>query len=111
MQPDESNFLFLADLYGEVPTSASEAVSPQDEKKNQDKGGKRLLRDDSTEIPQWVMEKWRSLESNLENHAHNAERRAGWRLLHENEHGEAHEIDIGGGYRIQVHKLLASEDS
>jgi len=61
------------------------------------------------EIPDWVVARWKELDEETDNHSHGAERRlgSGWRLLHESEHGESHEIDLGQGYRIQVHKLLA----
>jgi hypothetical protein len=59
-------------------------------------------------IPDWVLEKWRSMERELENHSRGAEQRSSenWRLLHQTDYGEAHEADIGGGYAIQVHKLF-----
>jgi hypothetical protein len=31
----------------------------------------------------------------------------GWSLLHRNSHGEEHELDLGQGYKVRVHMLLA----
>jgi hypothetical protein len=121
-QPDDSNYQFLYDLYGSVPTQQSETVSgsataaptspialrPGGRKvKNGGTRGRNL----HEELPHWILEKWRSLDQELNNHAHNSERQAGWRLLEESEHLETHEIDIGHGYSIRVNKFLVLEDS
>lgn len=113
MMPGTYNYEFLADMYGTVPGSAT---SP--EQRNRMLRTRRAPEEEHQElqripeeIPEWVMAKWRELDEETENHSHGTERRlgSGWRVLHESEHGEAHEIDIGQGYRIQVHKLLAHE--
>lgn len=105
-QPDITNFEFLTQLYGTVPgspTLAPQTTAP---------GSRRHLRQSNVStktdpIPDWVMERWRNMEDELEKHAHGAESRNGWRVLHQNDFGEAHEVDIGHGYTIRVHKLLA----
>jgi len=117
MQPDAYNFEFLAELYGVIPSSNNDSAGdPTNE--NVDSAGKqkpggRYLQGSSSKrvagssIPEWVVAKWRELDHKLENHAHGSEKRSGWRLLDESRSGEAHELDIGGGYVVQVHKLLA----
>lgn len=100
-QPDVTNFQFLADLYGTVPGSATlppATVEPT--------GGRRGLSDTEV-IPEWILDKWRLLDDELERHAHGAEERHGWRVLHQHALGEAYEVDIGEGYSIRVEKLLA----
>jgi len=34
---------------------------------------------------------------------------SGWRVLHETEHGRALEMDLGKGFKVQLHFLLATE--
>ena len=99
MQPGTYNYKFLAQLYGTVPGSATLAPSATPVP-----GGRRGLSDG---IPEWVMDKWRILDDELELHNHGSEERHGWRVLHQNDFGEGYELDIGEGYSIRVVKLLA----
>ena len=105
-QPDKSNFIFLEELYGDVPASNNFNTNNT----GGSMGGRRQRRQRLVRrldaIPAWVLERWRSMEADLDHHAHGAEHNAaGWRLLHQCPYGEAHEADLGNGYSIQVHKL------
>jgi hypothetical protein len=112
-QPDESNYRFLEELYGDVPgtgngtTAASENVNTNGGGRFRDRRRQRALFDKP--IPDWVLATWRSMDEEMNNHSRGSERLSAgknWRMLHESEFGEAHEADIGGGYTIQVHKLF-----
>lgn len=35
---------------------------------------------------------------------------SGWRVLHEGQHGRALEMDLGEGFKVQLHFLLASDE-
>lgn len=113
-QPDSTNFNFLSQLYGSVPTQAtSAAVNTGPGNRLLLPGKLRFLRRTDTswkEIPDWVLRKWTDLDVELEHHSHDTERMHGWRVLHGDAHGEAHELDLGEGFLIQVYKLLESEN-
>jgi hypothetical protein len=105
MQPDVSNYDFLAQLYGTVPGSPTLAPAT-----SAPSGGGRSL-SESDAIPEWIMDKWLMLDDELELHSHGSEARHGWRLLHQHERGEAHELDIGQGYTIRVEKLFPLDEA
>jgi hypothetical protein len=111
MQPDTSNYKFLATLYGTVPGSATLAPNST----STSTSGGRMLRGLASpttamgsNIPSFVMEQWQSQEKQLHLHAQGSEAASGlaWQVLHANRHGEAYELDVGQGYSIRVHKLL-----
>ena len=102
-QPDASNYKFLAQLYGTVPGSDSvstEEIVP----------GDRALEFTETEdepLPEWLQFAYEEALSEIEDEREVDGR---WRLLHESTHGRAHEVDLGGGYTLQVHKLLVPDN-
>ncbi|GKZ00089.1 hypothetical protein MPSEU_000962300 [Mayamaea pseudoterrestris] len=106
MQPDVTNFEFLAQLYGTVPGSATLPPETSSPFGNRRSLSTTTIKSNDT-IPEWIMDKWRLMENDMELHSHGSEARNGWRLLHENEFGESHELNIGQGYSIRVEKLLA----
>jgi len=108
MFPGRYNFEFLQEMYGTVPGSAQPEVALEESVRGDDRRLYRAAQQQREEIPEWVMEKWRALDDELDRHSQGAERRAGggWRVLEETPHAESHELDIGHGYKIQVHKLL-----
>ena len=91
-QPDETNYSFLADLYGVV-------------------GGRKLRQDRGLaskhrSTPSHVLQKLSEVVQILEKEPHNA-RKHGWRLLHWTNHGFEHEMELGDGYKVRVHMLSA----
>jgi hypothetical protein len=61
------------------------------------------------EIPGWVLEANRFILQDLDDHAWMTATRnpMGWRHLHENPYGRALSVDLGEGYSVQIHYLLA----
>lgn len=96
--PDDTNYEYLVDLYG-----ATRGRQRQ-----------RFLRktpDSSVSTPQSFPERPRSklseAVSKLERRLDDAAHEDGRRLLHQTEHGEARELELGEGYKVRVHMLLA----
>jgi hypothetical protein len=109
-QPDETNYRFLEELYGDVPGSGNGTTASSENVNGRLRHRRRLHGAlFNKPIPAWVLSAWRSMDDELNNHARGAELSStgkSWRVLHHSEFGEAHETDIGGGYTIQVHKLF-----
>lgn len=121
-QPDESNFIFLAQLYGTVPGSPpfipeptvdveaqvqvepeSETSAPAKEKKRKD--GDRMLR---SQVPSHRMLRWMDeLDEEIELGLSAIRAHSEWKLLHRSEYGEAHEKKLDDRFKVQVHYLLA----
>lgn len=114
MQPDETNFQFLAQLYGEVGQTTSSSMSEEsstDTRENDEKNGERARRlkrrvfDRSNKhVPSSVVSSFESLDRLLDNGLAGAVE-ARWRKLHDSTHGEVHEIDAGDGFTIRIHVL------
>jgi len=131
MQPDTVNFETLASVYGVVwgpapgapSSSATEPVNPQtpppqrerdNENEEDDDGDDRQLRRRvvsdqkvgvaQNDFPPSVQQRMKEVDSVVHGGG-SAGRR--WRLLHESPHGRALEMDLGEGYRVQLHFLLA----
>lgn len=97
ISPDESNFLFLQDLYGTIP-------------------GRRSLKQvetsssSSSTIPDEIRQKLKNIVPRMENRADGNAHEDGWRLLHRSGQGEAHAMSLGNGWSVQMHKLLPHEE-
>ena len=128
MQPDTVNFETLASVYGVVggpapgapSSSATEPVNPQtppqrerDNEEDDDEDDRRLRRRVVSEqrvgvaqndFPPSVQQRMKEVDSVVHGGG-SAGRR--WRLLHESPHGRALEMDLGEGYTVQLHFLLA----
>ena len=102
-QPDESNFIFLFEMYGQVPGSTPYNSNPDD-------SGNRNLAEPKA-LPKWLLEARHDAVLALETQFNGKEHRNnGWQVLHRSSVGEAHEFDLGQGYFLQIHKLLVPPD-
>ncbi|EJK48812.1 hypothetical protein THAOC_32359 [Thalassiosira oceanica] len=99
MQPDDSNFETLVDLYGPL---GGESVSQHVRTGVSESGGGRELVD----INQEAFEKYALF---LQEPANADERRqdGGWRLLHESGGTGHYEMDLGEGYKLRSSFMLA----
>lgn len=111
-QPDRSNYVFLAELYGTVPgsppyipdidtdgTVEAEAQVESDSENND----YRRLRGSSSRRLRFMDEVDQEIELGLSAiRAHKD-----WKLLHRSEFGEAHEKKLDDRFTVQVHFLLA----
>lgn len=93
MSPDETNFDFLAQLYGSAPARRLSSQRPE--------------RTESV-IPDHVRAKLRQIVPILENRVDGEEQPEGWRLLHRSLSSESHAISLGDGWSVQVNKLLVN---
>jgi hypothetical protein len=113
-QPDDSNFQFLADLYGNVTGTQSVASSEvvSDQVASEPGDGRALASQDAAdrELPAWLLSAWRDLIPQIEQQTDATDYHKGWRVLHSSNFGEAHERDLGQGFTLQVHKLMVASD-
>lgn len=99
MSPDETNFLFLQDLYGRVPTESRKRALTRREAVPSERG-----------IPEEVRTQLRDVVPVLENRDDGDAHEHGWRLLHRSRRGEAHTLSLGNGWSVQVNKLLEVDE-
>ena len=113
--PDESNYNYLVDLYGLVPSrrrylrrGVGNDERPPSLMIDEDSADDVAMQQRTEPIPEHIAEKMqehvRRLEQGLEDHEARAH---GWKLLHRSEHGEEHEMALEDGYKVRVHLLLA----
>lgn len=95
-RPSEGNFIQLTDFYGFV--------------------GRRQLRGKETKsnksltvepMPEEVKRRREHALEKLEELGYQNLHLDGWRMLHQAEHSELHELDLGEGYKLSIHMLLA----
>jgi hypothetical protein len=99
-QPGTVNFEFLAALYGTIPTSSTASLTVP---------GNRKLDSEDEPLPDWLRSALAECIPNIENNVEGNEEDYGWLLLDRSSHAAAHEMDLGDGYKVQVHKLLVSD--
>ena len=95
--PDESLYESLADKYGVVSGDRRNlrAFSPLNRKRK------------AEEMPELIRENLQQVVARMEKRLDNNAHEDGWKLLHRNEFGEEHELELGEGYKVHVHMLLA----
>ena len=98
-QPSVDNFNFLVQLYGTV--DGSTVVSSTESIPFTRGGNRRAL--ETEELPADVLDAWYEMDAMVSNRA----LPDGARMLHESDHGQAFELDVGDGYTIRTHMLLA----
>lgn len=109
MQPDRSNFEFLAEIYGTVGEITSETngekaarAGPGSGDQNR-KGRRNLIRRMPARyqaVPEDIMNAFDDVDLLIDNGmVHQVK---GWRRLHESPHGETHAIDVGDGLTIEI---------
>jgi hypothetical protein len=81
-------------------TEQKDEKDKEDEEEDEDDHD--LLQSNSFKVPDWVIQANKDMDAMIDQGE-----TTGWRKLHESEFGRAHEIDLGEGYSIQVHYLLA----
>ena len=131
MRPDESNFVFLYDLYGalegsapfvretEAPTTATvtaqASTNPSDEVNNGTRRRQRrsLLRQSPSTtataptMPDHIRQKMKLLTQEYSSHSSDEKaERQGWRRLSTSKGGQSHDIQLGEGWSLQINKLL-----
>lgn len=92
--PDESQFEILLDYYG--------AIGLRRYLK-----GKTRYKAGFSKTPEHIRQKVKQVVQKLERRNDGKEHEDGWKLLHRNHRGEEHEMQLGEGYKVRVHKLLA----
>jgi hypothetical protein len=93
--PDETNYEFLLDLYGATELRRQRHLK------------KRIRERSFPKLPETIRRTMREAVSKLEQRIDDMAHEDGWRLLHRTKHGEAHEMELGEGYKVRVHMLLA----
>jgi hypothetical protein len=91
--PDEMNYEFLLDLYGATGLRRERHLQRR--------------RHPFLKLPETIRRTMREAVSKLEQRIDDKAHEDGWRLLHRTKHGEAHEMELGEGYKVRVHMLLA----
>jgi hypothetical protein len=110
MQPDDSNFAVLLELYGSFPTNSTRKLdtsAPVDKIISPDELDLEKYSAAMSELldPDANDKETESRLGMLRNRLHQKKR---WRLLHESKaNGEVHGYDLGGGHGLMVHKILA----
>jgi hypothetical protein len=136
MHPDLGNFEFLEALYGNTPNngnsngnstgggsggdggtlgddSAAETQSTSGVNRQNAAGGDG---GDGYETPSWLKTAWDTVSTEFSSGRYRdgstgtSETGGGWRLLHSRGNIRAHQLDVGAGYSIVVHVLLADHD-
>jgi hypothetical protein len=102
--PDEGLYETLLELYGPAPGSTDEVRNLRGQRQKVPTIGQT-----SSIFPNHLREKRELAVQKLLQQRDDNAREDGWKLLHRTEHGEAHELDLGGGYKVQVHMLLARD--
>ena len=100
--PDEGLYQTLFELYGPVPESVEVRHLRRRLQRRKEEGVSN-----PNPFPYHLHEKRQHAIEKLLNRRDDNAHEDGWRLLHRVDHGEAHELDLGEGYKIQVHMLLA----
>jgi len=116
MQPDAINFETLASVYGVI--GGTRPPAPVYETQNDDIsnipenrslrtrfGVKQGEEDSALELPTLVRRKMEEIDAFV---LGDVQVGSGWRMLHETQHGRALEMDLGDGYKVQLHFLLAN---
>ena len=114
-KPDTTNFKTLAGIYGVVdsPTPGNTAAvlpprqlqGPPSPPENDNVDDRQLASD----FPLSVQQRWKEIDDAVIHHQEEGWTgpHRGWRVLHETSHGRALELELGEGYRVQLHFLLA----
>ena len=89
--PDESNYKFLFELYGPAPQRRELKFLTQEGDFDED-------------FLQRFMNATHKIEYEDTQHG------AMWNLLHRNAHGEFYSTDLGDGFEVQAHVLLATPE-
>jgi len=99
MSPDESNFVFLKDLYGTLPARRRDLSELSS-----------VLRQPSveTQIPDDIRATLKKIVPRLENRVDGNAHDDGWRLLRRSRDIEAHAMSLGNGWSVEMHKLLVA---
>ena len=105
--PDESNFETLADYYGVVGERRRRRQLLR-QKQEQEEQQKQQWRNNNNKIPQEVKDRRNEAIQNLDKlHYRDIHQQEGWRMLHSTKYAEEYELDLGQGYKLSVHMLLA----
>jgi len=108
ISPDESNFKFLADLYGTVPARRTRRGLVQAQQAPPVASSRPSS--SSTSIPDAIRQKLKDVVPRLENRAEGNAHEDGWRLLHSSSQGESHAMSLGNGWSVEMHKLSPFEE-
>jgi hypothetical protein len=113
-QPDRSNYVFLAELYGTVPgsppytpdvvtdgTVEAEAQVNNDSESDHNSDDRRL-RGTSGHILRFI----EGVDQEIELGLSAIRSHSDWRLLHSSAYGEGHEKILDNQFKVQVHFLL-----
>jgi hypothetical protein len=128
MHPDIGNFEFLEALYGNTNGNGNSAsngnstgggnlgddASAQPQSSSSSSSGANRRNSEGEvggEIPSWVRSAWDSVSHEFSDYydgdGGTASENHGWRLLRRHGNLRTHQLDIGGGYSIVVHAILA----
>jgi hypothetical protein len=125
-QPDDTNFALLAQLYGIIGgnetstegtggTQVNSTFPPTATNGTRNLRTRRVVRDGSSSgkahyegFPDRIRKVIASIDDLIDNGLVGSIDN-GWQLLHESRHGRAHEADLGSGYTVQIHYILAND--
>lgn len=108
-QPNKSNFIFLKNLYGVLPSYNG---TRRDLNLRAEPTSSKLPAEptSSKPIPNEVRSKLRDIVPRLENSIDGEAENHGWRQLYRSRFGEAHEYDLGDGWTVEVYKIFVAQD-
>jgi hypothetical protein len=102
--PDEGNYETLAEWYGQVSRRRLRGSTIDGTIDDASSARLQITHD----VPESVMKRRSEAIAKLEESNYSSiHTDQGWRMLHKKLHGEEHEFDLGEGYKLSVHMLLA----
>jgi hypothetical protein len=108
--PDDMNYEYLTDLYGSAGGRRRRRQQQQQrgrEKRQLSLRSSRITQGGGEGAPKHIKARIKEVVSKLEQRLDDNAHEDGWLLLHRNQHGEEHEMQVGEGYKVRVHMLLA----
>ena len=119
--PDTQTFELLQSIYGDPdrPDTSSSLSSSEgtviraESKSNQGnwlRGGDGIETDKDSDIPEFIRQRANEAANNLESKFADKNAKEDWVQLHRDDNTAAFQIELGDGYFLQAHFLLATDN-
>ena len=111
MSPDASNYASLIEYYGPIGLSGG-AGTLDGARRSRNLRGRDEESPTIKKMPDHIRSKMQVAVEEMKAQVIHPERHSriaavGWKLLHHTSRGEEHELDLGEGYKVRIHMLMA----